>query len=655
MHKVWLSWRRQGNTLPRETHDNGNGMSAPIESYGLIGGCQTAALVGLDGSIDWLCWPRFDSDACFAALLGEPDHGRWLVTTSDEPVSVSRRYRPDTLILETRFETGTGSVTLIDFMLPRGRASDLIRLVVGEKGEVAMRMELVLRFGYGSTTPWVSRLDDGTLRAVAGPDMTVLRSPIELRGEKFKTIAQFTVSAGQCVPFVLSYGPSHLPVPEPIDAEAALRDCEAFWLDWTSGTKTEGPYTEAIKRSLITLKALTYAPSGGMVAAPTASLPEQVGGERNWDYRFCWIRDATLTLLALMNSGVYDEAAAWRDWLERAVAGAPDEMQIMYGLMGERRLTEWTVESLPGYLDSRPVRIGNAAHQQFQLDVYGELMDAFEQSRKGGLASTEEGWALQYALIEHVGKIWDQPDWGIWETRGPPCHFIYSKVMAWVAFDRAVKGVEDHGLEGPVEKWRAMRETIRAEVLAKGFDTERNTFISAYDQPTLDASLLLLAQVGFIEPTDPRYIGTVEAIERELLVDGFVLRYQTAANDDGLPPGEGAFLACSFWLADAYVSIGREEDAEELFGRLLSIRNDLGLLAEEYDTIGKRLVGNFPQAFSHVALINTAFNLTRYTKPAHQRASVHDVPPQPPAGKPQHPGPVEDAPKPGAAAAGGGA
>jgi GH15 family glucan-1,4-alpha-glucosidase len=481
-----------------------------------------------------------------------------------------------------------------------------------------------------------------------------LRSPADLRSENFKTAAQFTVSEGEAVPFVLSYGPSHLPVPEPIDAEAALRDCEDFWCDWTSRTRTEGPYSEAIKRSLITLKALTYASSGGMVAAPTTSLPEQIGGERNWDYRFCWIRDATLTLLALMNSGVYDEAAAWRDWLQRAVAGSPAEMQIMYGLMGERRLTEWTADSLPGYLDSRPVRIGNAAHQQFQLDVYGELMDAFEQSRKGGLASTEEGWAVQYALVEHVGEIWELPDWGIWETRGPPRHFVYSKVMAWVAFDRAVKAVEDHGLKGPVEEWRKTREKIRAEVYANGFDAERNTFRSAYDQPELDASLLLLAQVGFIEPGDPRYIGTVEAIERELLADGFVMRYQTADTDDGLPPGEGAFLACSFWLADAYVSIGREEDAEALFGRLLSIRNDLGLLAEEYDAIEKRLVGNFPQAFSHVALINTAFNLTRHTKPAAQRASVHDIPPQAPTGELQHPGPIEPAPKAGGAGAAGG-
>jgi len=598
-------------------------MSAPIESYGLIGDCQTAALVGLDGSIDWLCWPRFDSDACFAALLGKPSHGRWLITASDTPVSVSRRYRPDTLILETRFETETGSATLIDFMLPRGRASDLIRLVVGEKGEVAMSMEIVLRFGYGMNTPWVSRLDDGTLRAVAGPDMAVLRSPADLRSENFRTAAQFTVSEGEAVPFVLSYGPSHLPVPEPIDPEAALLDCEAFWLDWTSRTKTEGPYSDAIKRSLITLKALTYAASGGIVAAPTTSLPEQIGGERNWDYRFCWIRDATLTLLALMNSGVYDEAAAWRDWLQRAVAGYPADMQIMYGLMGERRLTEWEADWLPGYLDSRPVRIGNAAHRQFQLDVYGELMDTFEHARKGGLAPDESGWEVQLALVEHVAGTWREPDYGLWETRGPPRHFTHSKVMAWVAFDRAIKAVERHGLPGPVEKWRAIRAEIHAEICSRGFDEGRNTFRATYDDTLLDASLLLLAQVGFIDHRDPRFLGTLAAIERDLLVDGFLRRYNTHQADDGLEPGEGAFLACSFWLADAYVSTGRRDDAEKLFERLLAIRNDLGLLAEEYDTSGGRLIGNFPQAFSHVGLINTAFNLTRAARPAEQRANVN--------------------------------
>ena len=598
-------------------------MSAPIGSYGMIGDCQTAALVGLDGSIDWLCWPRFDSDACFASLLGGQSNGFWLIAPSDEVTAVTRRYRPDTLILETSFETATGKVTLVDFMLPRDSASDLTRIVRCDEGEVSMCMELLLRFGYGALTPWVTRLEDGTLRAVAGPDMVVLRTPASIRGENFKTVAQFALGKGATMPFTLSYGPSHLPVPKASDPERALEQCEKFWRDWTARTKTAGPHAEALKRSLITLKGLTYLPSGGIVAAPTTSLPEQFGSERNWDYRLCWLRDATLTLLALMNAGVYDEAAAWRDWLQRAVAGSPDEMQIMYGLRGERRLTELTIDWLPGHADSKPVRIGNAAHQQFQLDVYGELMDAFEQSRKGGLAATEEGWSLQRALVDHVGLVWERPDNGIWETRGPARHFVYSKVMAWVAFDRAVKGVEVHGLQGPVERWREIRDRIHADICAKGFDAERNTFRAAYDEPHLDASLLLMVQTGFVRPDDPRFIGTVAAIERELLIDGFVQRYNTNGIDDGLRPGEGAFLACSFWLADAYISIGRHEDAEEMFERLLSIRNDLGLLAEEYDPREKRFTGNFPQAFSHVALINTAFNLTRRQKPAEQRADGH--------------------------------
>ncbi len=611
-------------------------MSAPIESYGLIGDCQTAALVGLDGSIDWLCLPRFDSDACFASLLGKPSNGRWLITTSCETVEVTRRYRPNTLILETTFRTDRGSATLIDFMLPRERTSDLIRLVRGDEGEVPWCMELVLRFGYGATIPWVSRLDDGSLRAVAGPDMAILRTPVTTWGENFKTSAMFTVGAGQVVPFVLSYGPSHLPPPGPIDCGEALADCEKFWRDWTDATRTDGPYSDAIERSLITLKALTYAPSGGIVAAPTTSLPEKIGGTRNWDYRFCWIRDSTLTLLALMNAGVYDEATAWRDWLQRAVAGNPADMQIMYGLMGERRLTESEVEWLPGYLDSKPVRIGNAAHGQFQLDVYGELMDTFEQAREGALAPTDSGWALQLELVKHVELSWKNPDYGIWETRGPALHFTYSKVMAWVVFDRAIRAVEQHGLTGPVEQWHATREAIRAEVWEHGFDADRNTFRAAYGKTTLDASLLLLSQVGFVDAEDPRYVGTVEAIERDLLVDGFVMRYDTASTDDGLGPGEGAFLACSFWLADAYISIGRREDARILFERLLATRNDVGLLAEEYDGRTQRLVGNFPQAFSHVGLINTAFNLTRAAHPAEQRAKAKGADVHSPS-KPQTP------------------
>jgi GH15 family glucan-1,4-alpha-glucosidase len=600
-------------------------MSAPIESYGMIGDCQTAALVGLDGSVDWLCWPRFDSDACFAKLLGTDDNGHWLIAPADKPSAVTRCYRPDTLILETSFETASGRVTLIDFMLPRGPSSDLIRIVRGDEGEVAMRTELALRFGYGATTPWASRLKDGTLRAIAGPDMAVLRTPADIRGENFKTVAQFTVAKGASVPFVLSYGPSHLDLPAPVDADEALEQCARFWCDWTATTKCDGRFAEAIKRSLITLKALTYVPSGGIVAAPTTSLPEQFGSERNWDYRLCWLRDATITLLAMMNAGIYDEAAAWRDWLQRAVAGSPDQMQIMYGLMGERRLTEWIVDWLPGYANSKPVRIGNAAHEQFQLDVYGELMDAFEQGRKGGIAGTEEGWSLQCVLCDHVAEIWDKPDNGIWEVRGQLQHFVFSKAMAWVTFDRAIKAVEIHGLKGPVEQWRQVRDRIAAEVCDKGFDKERNTFRAAYGSDQLDASLLLLAQIGFVKPDDPRFIGTVEAIEADLLVDGFVRRYLTHQVDDGLTPGEGAFLACSFWLCDAYVAIGRREDAKRLFKRLLAIRNDLGLLAEEYDPHFKRLQGNFPQAFSHVALVNTAFNLTRAEKPHRQRAGGHKI------------------------------
>ena len=614
-------------------------MSASLESYGLIGDCQTAALVGIDGSVDWLCWPRFDSEACFAALLGTPSNGRWQIGPQCVEQSVSRRYRRGTLILETHFETPSGSAVLIDFMLPRGRASDLIRIVKGVSGEVPMCLELVLRFNYGATVPWVSRLKDGTLRAIAGPDMAVLRTPAPLHGEDFRTVGAFTITEGQSIPFTLSYGPSHLPLPPPIDTAKALHDCEKFWCDWIERANTAGPHADAIRRSLITLKALTYAPSGGIVAAPTTSLPEDVGGSRNWDYRFCWIRDSTLTLLALMNAGLYEEASAWRDWLQRAVAGSPTDMQIMYGILGERRLTEWHVDWLPGYLDSKPVRIGNAAHRQFQLDVYGELMDTFEQAREGGLSSTESGWDLQLALTEHVARCWTEPDYGIWETRGPRQHFTFSKVMAWVTFDRAIKAVEHHGLPGPVDEWRILRTSVHDQVFELGFDPQRNSFRSAYGETTLDASLLLLAQVGFIAPTDPRYVGTVEAIEQDLLVDGFVRRYDTESTNDGLEPGEGVFLACSFWLADAYIAIGRHADAETLFDRLLALRNDLGLLAEEYDTERGQQIGNYPQAFSHVALINTAFNLTRATHPAEQRArgDVSDVQAPRPPGPPKRP------------------
>jgi len=595
-------------------------MSHPIEDYGLIGDCETAALVGKNGSIDWLCWPRFDSDACFAALLGVKDNGYWSIAPAENVKHTSRRYRGRTLILETRFEDESGSVVVIDFMPPRGNTSELVRLVVGERGTVAMRMEIAIRFGYGALVPWVNHTDDGALRAIAGPDMVVLRTPVSLRAHDFTTTAEFTVAEGDSVPFVLSYGPSHRPPPPPISPRAALAATERFWQDWADRCTIEGEWAEDIIRSLVTLKALTYAPTGGIVAAATTSLPERIGGERNWDYRYCWLRDATLALLALMNAGFYDEAQAWRDWLLRAVAGSPDQLQIMYGLGGERRLVEWEADWLAGYAASTPVRVGNAAYKQRQLDVYGEVMDALFHARTGGLSGDESGWALQRALLEHLEGIWTEPGEGIWEVRGERQSFTYARAMAWVAFDRAVKSIEKLGLDGPLAHWRRTRDEIHADICAKGFDSKRGAFVQAYGSPALDASLLLLPQLGFLPANDPRVRSTVAAIERDLLRDGFVLRYDTAHAVDGLPPGEGAFLACSFWLADAYVLDGRHHDARTLFQRLLGVRNDLGLMAEEYDVGAKRLVGNFPQAFSHVGLVNTALNLKQAGAPARQRA-----------------------------------
>jgi GH15 family glucan-1,4-alpha-glucosidase len=595
-------------------------MAGRIEDYGLIGDCRSAALVGRDGSIDWLCWPRFDSEACFAALLGTPDHGRWLVAPQGGIQKTSRHYLGNSLVLETRFETEDGAVRLLDFMPMGSAASTIVRLAVGELGSVPMRMELVLRFGYGRMTPWVSRIEDGGLRAVAGPDMVVLRSPAALCGEDMRTVSRFTLAEGEAVPFVLSYGPSHLPPPGPVNPRAALAATQEWWKTWAGQSRVFGEMTEPVTRSLITLKALTYAPTGGIVAAVTTSLPEQLGGVRNWDYRFCWVRDATLTLLALMDAGFYEEAQAWRDWLLRAVAGSPQDMQIMYGLAGERRLDEWEIGWLPGYEGSRPVRIGNAAHGQVQLDVYGELMDAMHQARRAGLAGSESSWAVQRALIEHLETAWQQPDGGIWEVRGPPQHFTYSKVMAWVAVDRAVKAAEIFGLHGPLDRWRALRKQMHAEICAKAVDPARGCFVQAYGSRNLDASLLLIPQLGFLPPGDARVRATVAAVEKELLRDCFVMRYDTAASNDGLPPGEGAFLACSFWLADAYVLSGRHDEARSLFQRLLALRNDLGLLAEEYGGRAGRQLGNFPQAFSHVALVNTALNLTAHEKPAEQRA-----------------------------------
>lgn len=603
-------------------------MAARIEDYAVIGDCETAALVSLDGSIDWLCWPRFDSAACFAALLGMPRHGRWRLAPKAEQVRATRRYHEGTLILETRFETPEGSLALIDFMPLRaaatGRehpASNLVRIVRGLRGRVEMSMELVLRFGYGRDVPWVTRMPDGRLRAVAGPDMVVLRTPVRLQGKELTTIADFTVTAGDRIPFVLSYAPSHLPPPDSADAERALTATEQFWKNWSARCEPVGEYTEPVVRSLITLKALTYAPTGGIVAAPTTSLPEQIGGPRNWDYRYCWLRDATLTLLALMNAGYYDEAKAWREWLLRAVAGSPKQMQIMYGLSGERRLDEWIADWLPGYEGSLPVRIGNKAAGQLQLDVFGEVMDALHQSRSGGLAALEHGWSLQGALLAHLESLWRCKDQGIWETRDAPQHFTHSKVMAWTAMDRAVRSAERFGLPGPIERWKRLRAILHREICAKGFDAQLGSFVRAYGTTELDASLLLLPSVGFLPAEDPRIQGTLRAIERALFRDGFVLRYDTARSADGLPPGEGAFLACSFWLADAWIAQGRLAEARELFERLLSIRNDVGLLSEQYDPSQDRHVGNFPQAFSHVALVNTAHNLVSTKKPSEQRGT----------------------------------
>jgi GH15 family glucan-1,4-alpha-glucosidase len=602
-------------------------MSTRIEDYALIGDCTSAALVAIDGSIDWLCWPRFDSEACFAALLGTREHGRWLIAPRGK-ARITRHYRPDTLILETCFETDDGAVTLVDFMPRRTANSTLVRLVIGTRGQMKMHSELILRFGYGAVVPWVSRVESGALRAIAGPDMVVLHTPVHLRGRDLTTVAEFTISRGETIPFVLTYSPSHLPLPPVVDANTALTDTENFWREWTAKCRPAGCWTEAVRRSIITLKALTYGPTGGMVAAPTTSLPEQLGGRRNWDYRFCWLRDATLTLLGAMHAGYFEEAQAWRDWLLRAVAGSPNQLQIMYGIGGERRLTEWEVPWLPGYENSAPVRIGNAAHTQLQLDVFGEIMDVHHQARRGGLTTNESGWDAQVAFLSHLNEVWKEPDQGIWEMRGPAQHFTYSKVMAWVAYDRAIKSAETFGLPGPVDEWRKLRELICDEVCEHAYDKELGTFTQAYGSKQLDANLLLLPCVGFLPCTDPRIARTIAAVERRLLVDGFVVRYSTHEVEDALPPGEGAFLACSFWLVDAYLLQDRYDEAEALFGRLVGLCNDVGLLSEEYDPRAKRLVGNFPQAFSHIALINSAYNLTQTRKPLHQRAQDQQVPPE---------------------------
>jgi GH15 family glucan-1,4-alpha-glucosidase len=587
-----------------------------IEDYGLIGDCETAALVGRDGSIDWLCWPAFDSDACFASLLGTHRNGRWLIGPAEAVTRSSRRYWDNTLILETRFETANGVAALIDFMPPRGSASDVVRLVRGVTGKVKLQMQLVIRFGFGIDIPWVRRTEDGALLAISGQDMTVLRTPVETRGQDLTTVAGFEVREGETIPFVLTYGPSHLPLPEPIDPAQALRDTQDFWTEWCSHCTYQGDHRDLVMRSLITLKALTYGPTGGIVAAPTTSLPEKLGGSRNWDYRFCWLRDATFTLLALMNSGYTEEASAWYNWLLRAAAGAPANMQIMYGIMGQRRLLEWEAGWLSGYEGAKPVRVGNAAHAQLQLDVYGELLDAFHQSRMAALELGEDSWALGRAVLEHLAEVWDQPDHGIWERRGDPRHYVSSKVMTWVAFDRGIKSAERFGFDAPLDRWRTLRDAICRDVCERGFDPGQNAFVESYGSQLLDASILLLPAVGFLPASDPRVRGTIGAIEKHMMRDGFVLRHDPREVSDEKQPIEGAFLACSLWLADAYVLAGEIAKAQAMFDRVVAVANDLGLLAEEFDSSEGRQTGNFPQALTHIALINTAHNLCDAKKPA---------------------------------------
>lgn len=600
-------------------------MALPIEDYAMIGDCRTAALVGRNGSIDWLCLPRFDSEACFAAILGDRDNGRWLVGATDPKAKITRRYRPDTLILETRFETETGTATLVDFMYPVEKHPHILRFVVGQEGSVDFETELVVRFGYGEQIPWATMQPDGRFRAVAGPNKVVVQSTVPLHGEDFRTKGTFTVKKGETQSFTLSHLESYVPDPPVVDPSRLIEKTEQFWKGWTSQCSMTGPYADTVKRSLITLKAMTYVPTGGVVAAATTSLPEQFGGPRNWDYRYCWVRDATLTLLALMNTGYFEEARDWREWLLRAVAGSPEQMQIMYGIAGERRLYEVELPWLPGYENSKPVRIGNGAHQQVQIDVYGELLDAMHQARKGGLAPERSGWELQLAIAEQLEELWHKPDSGIWEVRSGPEQFVYSKVMAWVAFDRSIRSAERFKLKCPLDRWRKTRDTIHAQVCDNGYDEDLGSFVRSYGSKEVDASLLLIPAVGFLPAKDPRVVGTVAQIEKTLMKDGLVQRYDTSKSTDGLPPGEGMFLACSFWLVDAYLMLGRKDDAVKLFERLLSLRNDVGLLSEEYDTKQKRLCGNFPQAFSHLALVNSACNLGRDGRPLEQRCDTEDA------------------------------
>jgi GH15 family glucan-1,4-alpha-glucosidase len=594
-----------------------------IEDYAIIGDTQTLALVGSNGSIDWLCFPRFDSGACFAALLGSPSNGRWLIGPKGDVTKVTRRYRKDTLILETEFQTSDGTVRLVDFMPVRGQSPDLVRIVEGVSGSVPMQLELVIRYDYGSIVPWVRNVD-GRLLAVAGPDALVLESPVSHRGQGLKTVAEFEVRPGMRLPFSLMWNPSHEPLPASVDPYQAERETTEFWREWAARATDRGEYRDAIVRSLITLKALTYAPSGGIVAAGTTSLPEALGGERNWDYRHCWLRDSTFTLYALLEGGYVDEARAFRDWLLRAVAGDPAKLQIMYGLLGERRLDESEISWLPGYENSRPVRVGNAAANQLQLDVYGEVMDTLYQALRAGMPTSEPAWSLQCSLMNWLESNWSAPDEGLWETRGGRRKFTHSKVMTWVAVDRAIKSAERFGMRAPIDRWRALREEIHRDVCQNGWNAELGSFTQYYGAEHVDAALLLIPTTGFLPARDERVLGTIRAVERELVHDGFVHRYRTVEgpNEDGLSGREGAFLACSFWLVDAYYLSGQMERAHALFRRVMAVANDVGLLSEEYDTSRARLVGNFPQAFSHVALVNSARNLTSPTQhPAEERSS----------------------------------
>ena len=620
--------RRRGDGLPewfgkkKETPLH----AARIEDYALIGDCETAALVSRAGSIDWLCWPNFASGACFAALLGTAENGFWRVQPKGKTTATRRTYRAGTMIVETTFETADGEVCLTDFMPPRGTNSDVVRIVKGVRGKVKMRMDLVLRFDYGLTIPWVT-MHEQELRAIAGPNMVVLRSECvrgdvaELHGEGLSTVSEFTLKPGGEVCFVLTYAASDAEVPRRISPADALKDTVEYWCEWSARATYRGEYAEAVQRSLMTLKAMTFRPTGGVVAAVTTSLPERIGGERNWDYRYCWLRDTSFTLLVLLRAGYTEEAVCWRLWLLRAIAGAPDQLQTLYGIGGERKLIEWEAAWLRGYEDSRPVRIGNAASEQFQLDVYGEVASALSRTPEANDDLRVPATDLQAALIDHLCKIWTEPDEGIWETRGGRKHFVHSKVMAWVALDRAIKHYEKYDGPGDVKRWRKNREMLHKEICAKGFNKKLNSFTQSYGSKTLDASCLRLGMVGFLPMSDPRIVGTIEAIEKRLMKDGLVLRYDPEKSPDGLKGSEGTFLACSFWMVVCLYLIGRKDESKAMFERLLALRNDVGLLSEEYEPREKRMLGNFPQALSHIALVHAAFTLSEEWSPEAAGAS----------------------------------